>query len=313
MKERILLTVIFFLFCFCLTGIHGQNRMVEEGKEWEYIFMHNYDLLWLPAGESFASENWCLTGNEEYKGKTYWILSRSSTFVHVKSMWRPAFSAENEQAVKGDVLSIREEAGKVYALKEQYLTLLKALYPEEVHPNISYDDFYVPTAEDEDEILLYDFTLNEGDRYPYIGEVLVKEVSYYTTHDGLSRKVLLLTNGAIIVEGIGCINSIGGIIIYQNMEDICEYFESYDGTEKMIYAQLFRCELTATGETIYSASDDYLPKTSVTSPSDKSVNSESVNYNSVNSNFHDLSGRRLPSLPTRKGIYIKDGRKVLIK
>ena len=45
------------------------------------------------------------------------------------------------------------------------------------------------------------------------------------------------------------------------------------------------------------------PPTSVTSPSDKSVNS----------NFLDLSGRRLPSLPTRKGIYIKDGRKVLIK
>jgi len=46
----------------------------------------------------------------------------------------------------------------------------------------------------------------------------------------------------------------------------------------------------------------------ITSPSDKSVN-----CNSVNSNFLDLSGRRLPSLPIRKGIYIKDGRKVLIK
>jgi len=41
----------------------------------------------------------------------------------------------------------------------------------------------------------------------------------------------------------------------------------------------------------------------ITSPSDKSVNS----------NFLDLSGRRLPSLPTQKGIYIKDGRKVMVK
>ena len=46
----------------------------------------------------------------------------------------------------------------------------------------------------------------------------------------------------------------------------------------------------------------------ITSPSDKSANRKSVN-----SNFLDLSGRHLPSLPTRKGIYIKDGRKVLIK
>ena len=51
----------------------------------------------------------------------------------------------------------------------------------------------------------------------------------------------------------------------------------------------------------------------ITSPSDKSVNSESENSTFVNSNFLDLSGRHLPTLPTRKGIYIKDGRKVLIK
>ena len=43
-------------------------------------------------------------------------------------------------------------------------------------------------------------------------------------------------------------------------------------------------------------------------PSEKSVNSKSVNDKSF-----DLSGRRLPTLPTQKGIYIKDGRKVLIK
>ncbi|MBO5629770.1 MAG: hypothetical protein J5965_11925 [Aeriscardovia sp.] len=53
--------------------------------------------------------------------------------------------------------------------------------------------------------------------------------------------------------------------------------------------------------------------TSITSPSDKSVNSESENSTFVNSNFLDLSGRRFPTLPTQKGIYIKDGRKVLIK
>jgi len=48
--------------------------------------------------------------------------------------------------------------------------------------------------------------------------------------------------------------------------------------------------------------------TSITSPSDKSVNCKSVN-----SKWSALSGCRLPTLPTQKGIYIKDGRKVLIK
>ena len=48
--------------------------------------------------------------------------------------------------------------------------------------------------------------------------------------------------------------------------------------------------------------------TSINSPTQKLVNRKSVNFK-----IHDLSGRRLPSLPTQKGIYIKDGRKVLIK
>ena len=52
---------------------------------------------------------------------------------------------------------------------------------------------------------------------------------------------------------------------------------------------------------------DFTP-TSINSPTQKSVNRKSVNCK-----WSDLSGRHLPSLPTQKGIYIKDGRKVLIK
>ena len=40
---------------------------------------------------------------------------------------------------------------------------------------------------------------------------------------------------------------------------------------------------------------------------------QSVNGKSVNSKWLDLSGRRLTTSPTRKGVYIKDGRKVLVK
>ena len=48
--------------------------------------------------------------------------------------------------------------------------------------------------------------------------------------------------------------------------------------------------------------------TSITSSSDKSVNSKSVN-----DKWSDLSGRRLSTNPSLSGFYIKDGRKVLIK
>ena len=47
--------------------------------------------------------------------------------------------------------------------------------------------------------------------------------------------------------------------------------------------------------------------TSITSPTLLRPNPSSL------TSYYTLSGRRLPSLPTQKGIYIKDGRKVLIK
>ena len=41
--------------------------------------------------------------------------------------------------------------------------------------------------------------------------------------------------------------------------------------------------------------------------------SEIVNDNSVNRKYFDLSGRQLSTLPTQKGVYIREGRKVLVK
>lgn len=49
--------------------------------------------------------------------------------------------------------------------------------------------------------------------------------------------------------------------------------------------------------------------TSITSPRSPQM----VNGKSVNSTWLDLSGRRLSASPTRPGVYLRDGRKVLVK
>lgn len=279
---------------------------IEKDKAWSYNFMYNYDQIWLPAGEAFASEDWQVTESVEVHGKTYWKLCRNSAFTHVKSMWRPPYSDEDERAVKGEVIAIREEGGKIYALKEQYLKLLNGLYPKEVHPTIDHNAWYVAEAEDPNEVLLYDFSLEEGDPYPCIGEVFVESIGHYVTTDNRYRKLLRLSNGATLVEGIGCVNSIGGIIIYQNLENIREYFSSDFGTERMIYGLLHDCRQADYDHVIYPGAGGYL--TSIITPTEKSANGKSVN-----SKWSDLSGRRLTATPSCPGLYIKNGRKVLIK
>ena len=101
------------------------------------------------------------------------------------------------------------------------------------------------------------------------------------------------------------------------VSDICQPSQTEQITLYVPSGTKFKYETTSGWEQFRHIEE--IQPTGVVSPSDKFVNSRSAQgdashlKNSVNSNFLDLSGRRLPSLPTRKGIYIKDGRKVLIK
>lgn len=298
--------LIFSFLLLATFPVQGQPLMFEEGKEWCYDFMYNFDEAWLPAGEAFASEQWSVGGTEECNGRIYRNLIRESYFVGVKAniseMWRPSFiDDENRNKVWGEVMLVREEGGKVYAVKEKYLSLLKSLYPSDIHPQINPDSFYVAPAEDDTEILLYDFTLKEGDLYPCVGNPIVQEVSHYTTHDGYTRKLLRLSNGAILMEGIGCVNSIGGIVIYQNMNDIVERFTA----GRMIYAQLFSCKASSEGEQFFLRSEDG----GIFSGVSHLIHDSDSSHVSI----YELSGRRLITRPTRSGIYIHRGKKLLIR
>ena len=101
------------------------------------------------------------------------------------------------------------QGDKVYAKKDSYREYMKKVLPEG-------SDFFEEQADWYDDVVLYDFSLNEGDRYPCCGNVTVKSVSQVTTRDGFTRKLLLLSNGLEILEGVGCLNSSYGVFAYQN-------------------------------------------------------------------------------------------------
>ena len=264
-----------------------ENMMFPDGMKWHYSFKYSVPPVYYPDGE-FALEYWMVDGSEVINEKEYQNLFRHGDFYQVKEMWRPTLD-RNTINFK---LSVREENGHVYAIKEQYLQFLRQLYPQDLHPDIT--PFYVAEAEDETEVLLYDFTLHEGDTYPCIGDVKVEEVLQQKTADGVKRKVLKLSNGVIVMEGVGCLNSIGGLIIYQNMEGLSETFQSGNSA----YAYLVRCWQTD------SRVDRYLNQTTAIRdlPSNQS--------RPTSNNLYDLSGRRL-STPPAKGILIQDGKKVV--
>ena len=82
------------------------------------------------------------------------------------------------------------------------------------------DKNYIPYKDTGDgELVLYDFNMQPGDIYPYrFGHsiVFVTNVSRVTTLDGVSRRLLTLSNGYELMEGLGCLNSPGMLFCYLN-------------------------------------------------------------------------------------------------
>ena len=115
-------------------------------------------------------------------------------------------------------------------------------------------------------------------------------------------------NVPTMIEGVGSVCTPDWNISFVNHLCGCSYLAYCGIGDEILYLNF----------DVFDSYDIPLP-TSITSPSNKSVNGRSAQgdashlKNSVNSTFLDLSGRRLTTPPTRKGIYIKDGRKVLIK
>lgn len=267
--------------------------MCQQNSVWVFAFQSEYP-NWI---HDTCIERWSVVGDTVINGRKYHNLYRDYDYIDgasVKGLW----SNSDTPVATGNVICIREDAGKVYAVKSLYMDFLKKLYPGE-------DDFYIAPAETESEVLLYDFTLNVGDIYPCAEAAEVVEISQITTHDQIFRKVLKLSNGLIIIEGIGCVNSIGTLVVYQNTSLSAEEMQSNNfairTTARLVSFGI--AEQSGEYERIYDGNQDFpiFSRISI------------LNSHPDNQDCFDLSGRRLTTPPTRPGLYIKDGRKILIK
>jgi hypothetical protein len=141
-----------------------------------------------------------------------------------------------------------------------------------------------------------------GDRYRHVDgydDISVVKKDFVAYNDGLSRRRLTLSNGLILVEGIGCINSNGMLIDYLNPE------AAYQNN----YTYLDRCMDGLQQEVIYDYRSAGLHIADWDALGVNAVVSQKPN---AKQGMCDLQGRRLTTQP-RRGIYVKDGKKVVVK
>ena len=271
--------------------------MLGEETAWMYNLTYYYNQE--DTHGTLEAEVWfeLMDGDSIIDGTAYRKLSIATMYIGSNSQqWddedgrsHANLASAYDYADKSCVVLLREEDGKVYIQRQSYVDCLGSGGYE---GSWMHDSIYVGPNDCPDQVL-YDFTLREGDRYPMIGDVTVSSVEEVMTGDGVSRKLLTLSNGIQVLEGMGCVDCVGMLIGYQSTGKYyspvgTSYYEGY--------------------------SNAYYPY-----GTDSTSISFSWTPNSIKDNFKEETGKdshqvidllgRLLSSPPEKGVYIQDGKK----
>lgn len=268
----------------CAKPLYAQHiEMIGEDAFWSYKGRVCIEESKSPV---FLSDFWSsyqLSGYEEMNSHTYHCLFHSLAFVDGKRFQSP--SKEKEETDMAYLMGIRENDGRVFVDAEEY----NRVYGSE---KVVYEKLGT-------EYIIYDFTLNVGDTFGTNGTI-VDWVDEVVTDDGVSRKLFLLSSGHEILEGIGCLYSMGELVNYlsepvlqSNIYDGFNYtyLSDFSEGEKLVYTNS------------KDAADQYV----------MDVRPFTGNSSATDSSLYDLLGRRVKNRELHKGVYIQGGKKFVVK
>lgn len=194
---------LLFLLLMLSSLAYGETKVGEilhKGICWYYNSYH-------------ISESYNIIDSKIMNGKTYGqIRMEQHKYDEARAM------GHDDLNWYCDTIGIREEGGRIYVNKEEYLSLMT----EDRCWSIVGEGEPLPYEETADgELVLYDFTKNVGDVYCQLADgtsLTVTHVGELKTEDGISRRRLTLSNGFDLIEGVGCTNSPGFLLFWLNIQ-----------------------------------------------------------------------------------------------
>lgn len=234
-------------------------HMLDGNVRWSYSY-HS------ALGGGMQSVSYGTDGTLENGGKTYHKVYRKSDADQSLSAISVTLGGLSDGAY---ILGLREEGGRVLVNYDEYISYLKRIDYE--HTEAYYkqmaeqygwdiklkegttwdtdnwveggDVNYIPyPLTDDGEMVLYDFTMQVGDKFLSVAghdDIGVVQVDTITTSGNVERRKLTLSNGLVLIEGIGCINSPSRLFTYlnplpRNSQSINE-FRAYYVNEECMY------------------------------------------------------------------------------
>ena len=203
-----------------------------------------------------------------------------------------ANSTYQEEVPATYLFGVREENGVVYVNLDEYKEALRKTGLGDAE-NIPY------RVTEDGEMVLYDFNMQEGDRFASVAgheDLYVKSV---TSDPYYGRKMFTMSNNVTCTEGSGAVRSPGLLIAYLNPADY-----GFSRVTLSAYGRngVYREYDSAGGTTIIDKPDIPLWIENVTK-------SEHM----VSPSLYDLSGRCAKNGELHKGVYIQNGKKFVVK
>lgn len=263
--------------------------MLSNNTSWIYSYDFDYDEN-RNNGHSNSTYgiSFSVIGEKNIKGKTY----KKLYVVALRYASHSTRSTDNGDA--NYALALREESGKVLVDYDEYINYLRK---EFANNNIipKGDSLFIPYHKtQEGELVLYDFNMQIGDKYSHIEgyqDISVVDIKQIVFDDGKNRKLFTLSNGAKIIEGIGCINSCGLLFDYLNPRK-----PSYNN-DKQHFAYLAH----------FYKDDFYIEQEDIIT----NIHTIKFTCEKSSSYYYDLQGRKVKN--PKKGLYIKDGKRYYVR
>ena len=283
---------LIFIFLFLFVGTI--ETIAQEGFLHADRWIFRYANEWYQQNDSILCQDlylWTFLSyeyDEELNGKKYEIVFSEPDVAPNAGVRK---SPEEDRLY---ALFIRRADGRVYADYNDYLAYISQDWE---NWGRSYADTnYIPYhLTDDGEIILYDYNMEVGDKYRSVeghDDISVASKDLVTLEDGKPHRLLTLSNGLILIEGIGCINSNGMLLDYLNpaskYASRFTYLEWADNNlTNVVYRNTaFKVEVTKVNNIIKpQISNIHIP-------------------------IFDLQGRRLNAEPIH-GVYIRNGKKVV--
>lgn len=304
----------------CLMAVFGGNsvshaHLPEYSPSYRPWWVYNTFEKWEVVNDTICGEGaqwnfYFLTGfTVSLNGKEYIpFVSEPQQYHTAKSFGaapsRTRGSSFTPVLAQGEhyTIGIRRESGKVYANYDEYRHYLNYMHTHEPPYNflLSFGnpDYFPYRVTDEGEVILYDYTMQEGDVYARVEgyeDILVSAVGEVTIGDGTPRRRLELSNGLVLIEGLGCINSTGMLLDYlnpsKNRKEYVSYLEWY-------------CEKD------FELINDFASGIKVKDTYTSGIAASEIDSPSTSGNAFDLQGRRIPEgMKPQRGVYIREGKK----